>query len=371
MKRFKSCATILAALTISASAAFAFGCTKADGKTHLPGNINGIDGEVNYYEDDTVDYEGRFEYSGAVEELGLGCSYNAAKLPYYGYGELQVNNNNVFDEAFRANEIAGVQKYKILSSKISSDYVSNIDEMAEGVCLNDDGCTEASGITRTYARRRFIYNDNSVRYYKYRYSCSLVLSSIRETYALSFEYFLNRLSEFKDNLSDEYLNALEAVFDGSMTYTQLFDKYGTHLVMSGIYGGTLAMHYSAASNIDEFRERASDIYLMLNSYVGGSPYESPTNPPVISNLLNCNSGKVKERNYCYIRGGDDVAFSTIIDFYDRYQEWVSSIDDNPALISVTSDGLRPLWEFLPDKYQNRLGEFQQALNDYVAENIVK
>ena len=127
---------------------------------------------------------------------------------------------------------------------------------------------------------------------------------------------------YENAFSEEFLLDLNAVKVGSLSIEELFDKYGTHLIGSGIYGGRISYVYS----LNESGE-ISDIRLTS-------------------------------------QGGSKLNYDSLENLNSSYLEWCNSLNDinNTVLVDFKADGLVPIWDILPDEYLELVVQMENKFN---------
>ena len=122
--------------------------------------------------------------------------------------------------------------------------------------------------------------------------------------------------------------------------------------MKGIYGGRLELYYSVASNkkaVGGSLSQSIDQALKVNvlDKLGGDGSISFN----LHSAIDIAEGSYSESTRIKARGGNTfTAFSLGGSFASDYKSWANSVDTSPALIGATTDGLIPLWMFLPEQY---------------------
>ena len=391
MKGFKKLIALLTALTMSTATLFAFGCVDNDGKKDVIGNINGIisnagnnngnnngtDGEPDYeiggndYPKEACSYNAAIEIiNGTGRNLGgfgLGYCYNAVKAPYFGFGEIQTGET-VFDEDFLASKLKEVERVNYANSENVGFVSYGIDDMVQRFKSYEFNCNYNSALaTAEHIANRLTGEGSAINYNDYASTFFKVFYSTARRYGMYFPGYMAKISEYSENLSSEYLSALDSVFEGKMTYESLFDKYGTHVVMQGIYGGRIFYCYSAASNQYDFDKCGYAVNSVLNNYMSETRPDGLVSAPVVRNILKCDYN-MQERFYGCTVGGNVSEIDGFESFYDAVQNFAKTVDNYAMLIDTTDSGLVPLWKLLPEKYESHSTEFERALNEYIYSN---
>ncbi len=182
----------------------------------------------------------------------------------------------------------------------------------------------------------------------------------------------NNASTFASCFSEEYLNDLQNVKNGSIQYVDFFKKYGTHIVGKAVYGGALNATYSIASDEVILNQ---DTMLAFNANISAQTLSDSIGGQVLTSL-NAKYGKsyavsdIKTNFYVYALGGNTFPAATLNQFYSGYQSWTQSFakdKSNSVVIEYGDDGLIPLYKILPQEYNSMAGEMEEAFKAYCKE----
>lgn len=223
------------------------------------------------------------------------------------------------------------------------------------------GANFKSGITFSYSN----YN------YKYFY----VLSSEIVRYRLAIDNY-KQVATYADCYSNYFLNDLSKLANGTMSYEDFFANYGTHIVGSATYGGRLNAYYSVVSNDLLIN---ADTTAGVEEAVGG--VISKNTVGTITRKIAANLGitfdqqRVDTAFYLKAYGGNAIATANIDNFSSTLSSWTSSFNnsDSSVVIGYDNQGLVPLWDLLPQDYQDLSGEMERAYIRYYknnAENVL-
>lgn len=304
------------------------------------------------------------------DKTGLGVSINAAKNSYIDISELRTGSP-IFNETWLENRIADIVPDMINSSDIYSNSSSSFEEINTKINANYEFSPSITGIYDIFtanANRGFSFNIG-LNYSSYASQYYYYLRANYERYAYTLPNYSSNLTAYRNNLHEDYLNALDILFaqNNQFAADQFFEMYGTHVIAKGIYGGKLEAYYSAVSNrYDVGVKFNEDITQGLNVGIIGL-LEAGTNASFnLNSCLNITSGECDDRFQVKACGGNPFTATSISNLNTRYEGWANSIDSRPTLIRTSSDGLVPLWQLLPSTYntianQDKLMEW---FNDY-------
>jgi len=182
-------------------------------------------------------------------------------------------------------------------------------------------------------------------------------------YSLYMQNLGYKNQNIKNNLSTEYLEYLSALQSGSYAFNDFFDRFGTHLIISGEFGGKLEHKYSMFSNEVVMKSALMNtLKSSINISVpltGSSNFSASRGFSSISELANKSYFDSELINQY---GGA---------LYDgNYANWRNSLtESNSGLIGFTSNSLVPLWDIVPTQFTNLAKNMEQAFNDYYQEKI--
>lgn len=161
---------------------------------------------------------------------------------------------------------------------------------------------------------------------------------------------------YENAFSQNFLNDIAAVSNGTMTVDTLFTRYGTHLVGSAVYGGRLDASYTVASNEVAFRTDVQNVIKSTVSFIDVNTLSTA----YISDAINAKLStkyKASDFNDCFAVskcGGYSFVSNTPSAFQTGYEKWVDSFNGTDANVVVMDfeNGLLPIWDILPDSYSS-------------------
>ncbi len=177
----------------------------------------------------------------------------------------------------------------------------------------------------------------------------------RKKHMLTLEGNTN-LNKFKECLSPAFLEELQNV-NSDETANKILNKYGTHVITSGIYGGRLDFNYmyyynssknSTSIELDEkFKTKFKTTILNLFS----SKTNTETNFDLSTEL---EIDKVEGQEYIYVKnkgGKASGSLTSLNALVENYDEWISSIEEYNTLIDFPNNSLIAIWDLLPETPQ--------------------
>lgn len=198
-------------------------------------------------------------------------------------------------------------------------------------------------------------------------------SDSSESHAYTSIISLNQKYVYSFDLDDEELTELAKknksawkALTGTMTPEDVFDKYGTHMIVSAVIGGRTELDYSltaksSSKTSKELLDVAGKVNVDLKAVKGDAKGEYSTKN--ISSLKNSNTS-VKTSVTTYGGSTNPKGLMTDLETYCQgYAAWYGSLkDENLTFIGVNAGGLHPIWTLLPndEKYKER----RQELKNY-------
>lgn len=204
--------------------------------------------------------------------------------------------------------------------------------------------------------------------YCYKYYNTLVHNV--ERYRLSIDNY-GLKSTYADGFSSSFLSDLDRLANDTLSYEMFFNRYGTHIIGSAVYGGKLTAYYSVMSSkavID------ADVKTALEDVISFANIKNATAASVRSamsqSLSVAVSSSTVKTTFSAVAEGGSVVSGTQSTFQSSYANWCNSFSDNSncVLVGFASDGLVPLWEILPDSYASVADEMRSEFFDYYDES---
>lgn len=223
----------------------------------------------------------------------------------------------------------------------------------------------------------------------FRTSSTTDYSSYLSTYFYSYEKVVRKngiyFSNYRDNdysamLSKSYLDSLDDLLNDSNSpdYSEFFDQYGTHLIVSGIYGGKLNAYYSmSTSAVSWDSSKNSDYGVKVKASILSGEAEG-TIKGDFAEELGISEESMEEFFSFSTVGGDTYTGSSISDFSESQKIWSTSFNEvkssdsssqsiDYVLVDYADDGLIALWDMLPAKYDLLKDGMEDAFEDYYDE----
>lgn len=204
--------------------------------------------------------------------------------------------------------------------------------------------------------------------YCYKYYSTLVHNV--ERYRLRINNYALK-STYADSFSSSFLSDLDRLANDTLSYETFFNRYGTHIVGSAIYGGKLIASYSVLSSTAMID---ADVKTALDGVVSFANIQNATVDSVCSamsqSLSVAVSASTVKTAFSVATEGGSVVSGLQSSFQSSYTNWCNSFSDNSncVVIGFSSDGLVPLWEILPDSYASVAEEMRSEFFDYYDEN---
>lgn len=324
--------------------------------------ITGDNSQSSYDVNESDNNKGTYLNSG----IGKGVDVVTAKN-YNDY----IKGTSVLDKSFLKNDKLFVKdendkatQIKSSSSHLISDFVN------ENSIVTDIQLSSKSKVKTMYANidiglhssATFNYADYSDKYY---YS----LDSYIERYSLYIDDYAMK-NQYSAMFSNDYNNALKTLYENQNeeAFLSFFKTYGTHLIVSGVYGGRLNAYYSIVTNSASIDSSVS-AQLKLAVEGGISAVNNTAVKTDISASIHeiLKTSEVEIAFYASACGGDTFTSTTIDGLNDHYANWAKSFNESdytPVLINYTSDGLVGLWDILPTEYSSMSESMENAFISY-------
>ncbi len=196
----------------------------------------------------------------------------------------------------------------------------------------------------------------SVDYANYAYKYYNFFMQKVDKYTAFIHNYLNKAT-YANAFSEYFLQDLENLELGTLTIEEFFNRYGTHLAGSAIYGGRLKAFYTLTSNTVIINDSVkTTIDAQIPTIASG--WANTTTLTNIVAALETQTGQTIETTdilsgfVVNSQGGSVIASNNLENFNTSYLNWCNSFDqvNNSVLVDYTADGLVPLWDIIPDEY---------------------
>ncbi len=281
---------------------------------------------------------------------GLGYSVNLVK----GNGEKGYNPAMPIIDGEYLKTISVVQSsgYSRINKTASRDIVKISNDINSFYSDSIDVGGIYKGVTFNPALKFNLAGGSNVAESTYQYYESLSSIICRRT--LTLENSADVMYSYGNHLSGLYLDALQKLKNGEITYERFFDVYGTHILTSADFGGAVNAFYSfnygeRLLNDAMISELSKSCSVSMNNLINASE----------STELDLSGAISIEKNYLsynysfYTIGGASNYIGDSNNFDNKYNSWVKSLnDDTEAIVAYSSNGVTPLWEVLPEEYKS-------------------
>ncbi len=285
---------------------------------------------------------------------GLGYGYNVVKNGILDASEIKdgapILTKEFLDEEKRNASIINVNSSSTTATSTNTmkELVKQFEGKSEftgesGIVSNlfaanmDNAFSSFSQLNYNETASHYFYNLNSEII---RYTCSLPeYSNKRETYI--------------QNLHPDFLKAIDDFANSKIEAKEIFEKFGTHVILKGKYGGTANVYYSITSNKasvgGEFKAKIDEsIKASLFDKLGTNSNDLSID---LKGCLNDYASQTSSMLKIDAKGGDPFATTSLNSLNTHYNSWALSVKDAPVIIGTSSDGLLPIWRLIPHNYR--------------------
>lgn len=289
-------------------------------------------------------------------KTGLGYTLNTVKNAYIDVSEIKTGSP-IFNEEWLENKISNLSPDIISTSDIkffsSSSYKDISTSIGVSYNFNSNITNNLSLFNQNSSIGFNVYNNFEYNKYASQYYYTLISTFERYSYALP--NYSSNLTDYKNNLHTDYVNALNNLFtqNTQTAANSFFDTYGTHLIAKGIYGGKAEIYYSIISNkVDINDELKTSITTEVNNSITGLIEQNKESKFDLEASLGISKSVCKESFRAITKGGNPFSATSISSLNASFSNWTNTIDSTPTLIKTSSDGLIPLWNLLPSSYSD-------------------
>ncbi len=281
---------------------------------------------------------------------------------WLGYGYDIVNSDYINSQDVKV-DYPILNHDKLMDAKLLLiDETNSVSEYVSGNSM-EEFSVEYAGMLNIYG------SSNTSRTAKNKFSGGLKASFQRaksSTQSVFFYTYMQKIEEYylvlqEDNESIQ--NMLSDSFKEDIKYLDsnaLFNKYGTHMLKSVTMGGRLEMNYTVRSSQKESFLTAEAAINTHVKYMGASiNFEAEAS---YEDFISSSNREVSF--YAVTKGGDAINTRSEADIIENYNSWVTSVKESPALSGIYNENsLLPVWELLPDGFEERAIELETAFND--------
>ncbi|AIO19576.1 MAC/Perforin domain protein [Candidatus Izimaplasma bacterium HR1] len=291
------------------------------------------------------------EYKEVVISNGIGKSVNAITNKYI---ETLSGAVPVFDAA-KLSELT-IVKTPMQTQNAESFYSSTIAEFTDSSSSSIQKKIGASGAYK-------MFTASASQFKEFSTSLTYTSSTQEMYYTLQQNIVGNRieiegyrdLRTFENSLSDEFLRDIEALKTGTMTPEQFINIYGTHVVVSGYFGGRLSCYFYMVTNDSSYNQTSSSsveraLSAGIKGIVSGDASSS------ISSSVSSAIGTQNVETHFTAQGvgGSFHSLGDLDNFSANYPTWAESFNENEnysVLVDIPENGLVSIWDLFPVEYE--------------------
>ena len=307
---------------------------------------------LNLKDVDALEIGGGISITTPSTSIGVGYSINLAKDGLVDYNSIKFDNpvldmGWVNQQTLIKNNINEYQTF-INHSNSFDGYINELDIDADLASSNyqDYPLLLGSALSKFGALSDVTYSEHAYQYYStYDY--------IYKKHSYALPNYQTDLYNYKRYLSDSYYNDVESLLYDELSSSTFFERYGTHVIAEGVFGGKIEINYGMSSFCYDIWD---EYYDSITNYLYDNLYSKVRNNTTINfDLFN-------NFSFYYARASEDLSISTvggtisvtpdISNLCTVYSDWISTVSDKPFIIGVTNNGLIPLWDILPLPYDN-------------------
>jgi len=196
-----------------------------------------------------------------------------------------------------------------------------------------------------------------------RVSNSSYIFSTSTSYIVKDAYNIKDREDLDEYLTERFKSDLE-----SMTYSQIIQKYGTHVMLGGVLGARLDYHYSVkkksgtyASNLEALVSTRVEASLKVLKAGGDIKFEGQKD---FSNTFEESSESAKTLVF-----GGKPEYAQSVQSKRDYDLWISSIEGNEVWIDYYPNSLLPISELITDNL--RKFALEAAINEHLDSNKIE
>lgn len=175
--------------------------------------------------------------------------------------------------------------------------------------------------------------------------------------------------KFKNIISDELKKDAQRVQDGKLSAAEFIKMWGTHVVMSAIYGETVDVTYTAISNEwekaqtwkDDLEAELSKRFMKSELNLEGS---------VATSFIKSSSSKHSVTNLTIsVTSNKALAATSLDSFVSNYNAWLAARDDNgdyAVFSDLPDNSLYCIWYLLGDEYAEAINILDEYMYSHAS-----
>lgn len=288
-----------------------------------------------------------------LEGSYLGYGYNVVNSPYMDKNSINMAYPIVDPMELKDVTLKMVKENRSYTYEIES---SSITEFASNYSNKLSVSAGAGQFFSLGLQAMFGGSSEEKAFYKFFNSTSSV-----HTFNL---YMVAYQDKLRDILSSAFKSALL-----NMDAVKLFETYGTHMINSVAMGGRIEANnvYSSTS-----KKCTADIETAINAHAKAGLVASADTETSAKYSEMLNQNNVQTQTEIRQLGGKLVNTGNLKALADNYQAWFESFYEDLSVSAVcgvvNGTSLTPIWELLPDGYEERAKELEDTFNRYAEDN---
>ena len=189
-------------------------------------------------------------------------------------------------------------------------------------------------------------------------------NTANEIYHMSSQYFGAELvaideyydiEQFKSLLSAGFISDIIALENGTTTAKNIINKYGTHAILAGYYGGKISCYSYIRNTSTKWSAQAKfDYESNIDAAIGKIMSGSSSTEFSLAAQVGITSGTSSEEFKATAIGGANVNALSLQDFLSKYGNWVDSMNnmsaENSVIVGLPQKSLVSIWDILPNEY---------------------
>lgn len=171
--------------------------------------------------------------------------------------------------------------------------------------------------------------------------------------------------KFINNLSSNFVNQIKLYLNGSISYSNFANQFGTHVLTSAFYGGLITTFFCLSSS--NYVLDATLVNKLASSITGGieniaeSSYDYRTSFRLDAGI---NIDNTENKLQIKSIGGGPLIASDFDKYHTRIDSWSNSLTDNTKCAITRIENLLPLWELLPNGYNTETNK-NKMISDFI------
>lgn len=264
-------------------------------------------------------------------------------------------NKMIKDEKILYSEENAVE-YTSINGETIREFVSNYCELYSASVGGGIGKLFSAGAKVSYEKSINKLENSNYSINKYSTLVKILKVFFRENSDNYCKYLCGEEADYENR---EIWKELIGTDEKHTSVEDFIKKYGTHIIVSGDFGGRADLNYVVSAKKSQSSEKSvKETTTTIKTFFT----KTKTKKSIDEILKTAEVNNVSVDFYSKAEGGDTKRYSldSLGNYNNNFEKWMDSISEqNSTLINFENASLYPIWNLLTDKYKDRKEEFKK------------